>query len=161
MKFGFLINEYLILSVNPKKTEERRRRSSSRQRIDSEFIRKVDDIPGMLTSASFLCFLFETIISPNQAKWLCPSKVPEAKDSVEGIRENYDVQEAMENFVFPDEIDQTKLMKMNDEHFFMCPKIKQKCSKLYAFCLPPEGQEMRRFFLGLLSTFVVSQRWLS
>ena len=44
-------------------------------------------------------------------------------------------QEAMENFVFPDEIDKTKLMKMNDEHFFMFPKIMQKCSKLYAFSL--------------------------
>ena len=41
----------------------------------------------------------------------------------------------MENFVFPDEIDKTKLMKMNDEHFFMFPKIMQKCSKLYAFSL--------------------------
>ena len=44
------------------------------------------------------------------------------------------IQEAMENFVFPDEIDKTKLMKMN-EHFFMFPKIMQKCSKLYAFSL--------------------------
>ena len=44
-------------------------------------------------------------------------------------------QEAMENFVFPDEIDKTKLMKINDEHFFMFPKIMQKCSKLYAFSL--------------------------
>ena len=41
----------------------------------------------------------------------------------------------MENFVFPDEIDKTKLMKMNDKHFFMFPKIMQKCSKLYAFSL--------------------------
>ena len=41
----------------------------------------------------------------------------------------------MENFVFPDEIDKTKLMKMNDEHFFMFLKIMQKCSKLYAFSL--------------------------
>ena len=30
-------------------------------------------------------------------------------------------QEAMENFVFPDEIDKTKMMKMNDEHFFHVP----------------------------------------
>ena len=44
-------------------------------------------------------------------------------------------QEAMENFVFPDEIDITKLMKMNDKHFFKFPKIMQKCSKLYAFSL--------------------------
>ena len=29
----------------------------------------------------------------------------------------------MENFVFPDEIDKTKLMKMNYEHFFMFLKI--------------------------------------
>ena len=36
----------------------------------------------------------------------------------------------MENFVFPDEIDKTKLMKMNDEHFSVFPKIMQKCSKL-------------------------------
>ena len=41
----------------------------------------------------------------------------------------------MENFVFPDEIDKAKLMKMNCKHFFMFPKIMQKCSKLYAFPL--------------------------
>ena len=41
----------------------------------------------------------------------------------------------MENFVFPDEIDKTKLMKMNDEHFFMFLKIKEKCRKLYGFSL--------------------------
>ena len=35
----------------------------------------------------------------------------------------------MENFVFPYEI-KTKFMKMNNEHFFMFPKIMQKCSKL-------------------------------
>ena len=46
----------------------------------------------------------------------------------------YTLQEAMENFVFPDEI-KTKLMKMNEEHFFTSPKIMQKCSKLYAFAL--------------------------
>ena len=48
---------------------------------------------------------------------------------------SYILQEAMENFVFPDEIDKTKLMKMNDKHFFMFLKIMQKCSKLYAFSL--------------------------
>ena len=41
----------------------------------------------------------------------------------------------MENSVLPDEIEKTKLMKMNDKHFFMFPKIMQKCSKLYAFSL--------------------------
>ena len=49
--------------------------------------------------------------------------------------QRYTLQEAMENFVFPDEIDKKKLMKMNDKHFFMFPKIMQKCSKLYAFSL--------------------------
>ena len=39
----------------------------------------------------------------------------------------------MENFVFPDEIDKTKLMKMNDKHFFVFTKIMEKCCKLYAF----------------------------
>jgi len=37
-----------------KKTEERRRRSSSRQRIDSEFIRKVDDIPVVHNTMEYL-----------------------------------------------------------------------------------------------------------
>ena len=32
-------------------------------------------------------------------------------------------------------VPKTKLMKRNDEHFFMFPKIMQKCSKLYAFSL--------------------------
>ena len=44
----------------------------------------------------------------------------------------YNKQEAMENFVFPYEI-KTNFKKMNDEHFFMFPKIMQKCIKLYAF----------------------------
>ena len=38
----------------------------------------------------------------------------------------------MENFVFPYAI-KTKFMKMNAKHFFMFPKIMQKCSKLCAF----------------------------
>ena len=37
-----------------KKTEERRRRSSSRQRIDSEFIRKVDDIPVIHNTMEYI-----------------------------------------------------------------------------------------------------------
>jgi len=43
-----------LLPVNPKKTEERRRRSSSRQRIDSEFIRKVDDIPVIHNTMEYI-----------------------------------------------------------------------------------------------------------
>ena len=46
----------------------------------------------------------------------------------------YNKQEAMENFVFPYEI-KTNFKKMNDEHFFMFPKIMQKCSKLCSFSL--------------------------
>jgi len=41
----------------------------------------------------------------------------------------------MENFVFPDEIDKKKLIKMNDEHFFMFPKIMQKCSKCFSLII--------------------------
>ena len=45
----------------------------------------------------------------------------------------YYAQEAMENFVFPDEI-KTKLMKMSKlKIFFMSPKIMGKCSKLHFF----------------------------
>ena len=46
------------------------------------------------------------------------------------------VQEAMENFVFPDEI-KAKLIKMNEEHFFTIQKLKrplripQKRTKLH------------------------------
>ena len=46
------------------------------------------------------------------------------------------LQEAMESFVFPDEI-KTKLMKMNKlmNIFSRPPKILQKCSVLYVFSL--------------------------
>ena len=42
--------------------------------------------------------------------------------------------EQQETSSFPDEI-KTKLMKMNEEHFFTSPKIMQKCRKLYVFPL--------------------------
>ena len=52
------------------------------------------------------------------------------------IDEKYTTQEAMENFVFPDEI-KAKLIKMNEEHFFTIQKLKrplripQKRTKLH------------------------------